>query len=184
MAVVIIILVILLFFLLSRDDKLIKTIKNNLFSTNTPEDNSNIEKLTLIEDDTEGAIGSEVYNNGQAEHTLIPIVKKFNNADLQNDKVYKAYSEDLNKTIDTEIIDSHEEYIADSDFTVSASLGASHGSINDHDDSMIKKIGIGGRRGGNVVHQGVESSARVTNSYTGEHIEDLKDQERNGIRWG
>jgi len=84
--------------------------------------------------------------------------------------------------LDPEIIESHNGYIADSDFL--ATSGAARVSVNDHDDSIIPWVGLGGLRGGNVAHSGIGIDARVTTHYTQEQIDERRERELNGIKWG
>lgn len=197
---VIIILLILLIFLISCDTELMEKIKSMLsssYSSDSEEDEDEDTHRRSNKTSSEPFYNrvysrggrkskfkgkfpvrkSKFMNNSEAPSTWEP--SEFN-YEQQGPDMYKAYAEDLKANVDQAIIESHQAYMADMEFT--ATMGASHASANDFDDSPVPWVGI--KRGGDVQHDGVEETARVTTSYTPEHIEDLKRRGQSGMKWG
>lgn len=179
MEAVIITLLILLVFLLSCDSHLLQTIKNTVWSSAPPPEGFeySLDDELMIEDNTPTVKGENFMNSREPTNTWEPSTTDFAKAGA--DKIFKAYSEDLKANVDSAIVESHREYTEDTDFL--ATTGASHASATDHDDSAVPWVGFGGRRGGDVVHDGVEDSARTTTSYTPEQVSELQRQQKKGL---
>lgn len=170
MEAIIITLLILLVFLLSCDSQLLQTIKDMVWSE-TPtsdgfeyglEDELGIEMMC---DDTEERKGTSGFmNTREASNTWEPSTADF--AKLGNDKIYKAYSEDLKANVDRAIVESHREYTEDSDFL--ATTGASHASARDDFHPAVKFHGL--PRKAHYAHFGSDKSARVAQSETPEEV--------------
>ena len=73
-----------------------------------------------------------------------------------------SYSEDIRSTIDSSIVDSHNEFVADTDFL--ATTGASHAA--DRDDFLPPVPFYGLPRKAHYMNTGSEKDARVVQSET------------------
>jgi hypothetical protein len=179
MEAVIITLLILLVFLLSCDSKLLQTIKDKVWSAEPPPDGFEygLEDELMLEDDSEVRKGTSGFMNSRdATNTWEPSTADFSK--LGNDKIYKAYSEDLKANVDRAIVDSHREYTEDSDFL--ATTGASHASARDDFHPAVGFHGL--PRKAHYAQLGAEKSARVAQSETPEEVQDIKNHNSTGYR--
>jgi hypothetical protein len=83
--------------------------------------------------------------------------------------IYKSYAEDLKSNVDEAIVESHREYIADSNFL--ATTGASHASDRDDFRPPIQFHGL--PRGAHYSALGSESTSRTSQSETPEDVVDI-----------
>jgi hypothetical protein len=176
MEAVIITLLILLVFLLSCDSQLLQTIKDKVWSASTPLDGFEYDFTDelMLQDDTDVRNGTGGFMNERvARNTWEPSTTDFSK--LGNDKIYKAYSEDLKANVDRAIVESHREYTEDSDFL--ATTGASHGSTRDDFHPAVKHHGL--PRSAHYAQIGADNSARVAQSETPEDIQDIKNHNSN-----
>jgi hypothetical protein len=179
MEAIIITLLILLVFLLSCDSQLLQTIKDKIWSAAPLQDGFEygLEDELMLEDDTEVRKGTSGFmNNRDATNTWEPPTSDFSK--LGNDKIYKAYSEDLKANVDRAIVESHREYTEDSDFL--ATTGASHKSSRDDFHPAVKHHGL--PRSAHYAQLGAENSARVAQSETPEDVQDIKNHNSNSYR--
>jgi hypothetical protein len=179
MEAVIITLLILLVFLLSCDSQLLQTIKDKVWSAAPPPDGFEygLDDELMLEDDTEVRKGTSGFmNSREATNTWEPASADFSK--LGNDKIYKAYSEDLKANVDRAIVDSHREYTEDSDFL--ATTGASHASARDDFHPAVGFHGL--PRKAHYAQLGAEKSARVAQSETPEEVQDIKNHNSTGYR--
>lgn len=177
MEAVIITLLILLVFLLSCDSQLLQTIKDKVWSSAPPHDGFDygLADELMLEDDTEVRKGTSGFmNSREATNTWEPSTADF--AKLGNDKIYKAYAEDLKANVDRAIIESHREYTEDSDFL--ATTGASHASARDDFQPAVKFHGL--PRKAHYAQLGAENSARVAQSETPEEVQNIKHHNSTG----
>jgi len=180
MEAVIITLLILLVFLLSCDSQLLQTIKDKVWSAAPPPDGFeyDLEDELMLEDDSEVRKGTSGFmNNRESTNTWEPSTIDFSK--LGNDKIYKAYSEDLKANVDSAIVESHREYTEDSDFL--ATTGASHASARDDFHPAVKHHGI--PRSALYAQLGSENSSRSTQSETPEDVQDIKNHNSNSYRF-
>ena len=176
MEAVIITLLILLVFLLSCDSQLLQTIKGKVWSA-APLDGFEygLADELMLEDDTEVRKGTSGFmNSREATNTWEPSSADFSK--LGNDKIYKAYSEDLKANVDRAIVESHREYTEDSDFL--ATTGASHASARDDFNPAVGFHGL--PRKAHYAQLGAENSARVAQSETPEEVRDIKNHNSTG----
>jgi hypothetical protein len=179
MEAVIITLLILLVFLLSCDSQLLQTIKDKVWSAAPPPDGFEygLDDELMLEDDTEVRKGTSGFmNSREATNTWEPASADFSK--LGNDKIYKAYSEDLKANVDRAIVDSHREYTEDSDFL--ATTGASHASARDDFHPAVGFHGL--PRKAHYAQLGAEKSARVAQSETPEEVQDINNHNSTGYR--
>jgi hypothetical protein len=177
MGAVIITLLILLVFLLSCDSQLLRTIKEKVWYATPPPDGFEygLEDELMLEDDTEVRMGTSGFiNTREATNTWEPSTADF--AKLGNDKIYKAYSEDLKANVDRAIVESHREYTEDSDFL--ATTGASHASARDDFSPAVNFHGL--PRKAHYAHTGADKSARVAQSETPEEVLEIKNHNSTG----
>ena len=178
MEAVIITLLILLVFLLSCDSQLLQSIKDTVWSADHPPDGFEygLDDELMLEDDTDVRKGTGGFmNNGEGTNTWVPGFN-INFSNLGNDKIYKAYSEDLKANVDRAIVESHREYTEDSDFL--ATTGASHASARDDFHPAVKFYGL--PRKAHYAQLGAENSARVAQSETPEEVRDIKNHNSTG----
>ena len=179
MEAVIITLLILLVFLLSCDSQLLQTIKDKVWSAAPPPDGFEygLEDELMLEDDTDVRKGTSGFmNNREATNSWEPSTADFSK--LGNDKIYKAYSEDLKANVDRAIVESHRDYTEDSDFL--ATTGASHASARDDFHPAVGFHGL--PRKAHYAQLGAEKSARVAQSETPEEVQDIKNHNSTGYR--
>ena len=180
MEAVIITLLILLVFMLSCDSKLLQTIKDKVWYAAPPpndvEQDLEDDEL-MLEDDTEVRKGTSGFmNSREATNTWEPSTVDFSK--LGNDKLYKAYAEDLKANVDSAIVESHREYTEDSDFL--ATTGASHASARDDFHPAVGFHGL--PRKAHYAQLGAENSSRVAQSETPEEVHNIKNHNSTGYR--
>ena len=174
---VIIVLLILLVFLLSCDSQLLQTIKDKISHNPPPVDSSHDigDDFNLISDDSEIRGGTSGFmNSRESTNTWEPSSVDFSK--LGNDKLYKAYAEDLKANVDRAIVESHREYTEDTDYL--ATTGASHQSARDDFNPAIQFHGL--PRKAHYAQLGAENSSRVAQSETPEEIQNIKHHNSTG----
>ena len=94
---------------------------------------------------------------------------------LGGDEIYKSYAEDLNANVDGSIVESHREYVADTDFL--ATTGASHASARDDFNPAVQFHGL--PRKAMYANVGCEESSRTSQSETPEAVIDISEHNGN-----
>jgi hypothetical protein len=118
---------------------------------------------------------SEGFMNSRESHnTWEPSTVDF--AKLDNDTLYKSYSEDLKANVDQAIVESHREYVKDTDFL--ATTGASHQSARDDFMPAVQFHGL--PRTAHYAALGSESSARTSQSETPEEAYNIATSHSSG----
>ena len=176
MEAVIITLLILLVFLLIYDSRLLQNIKNKMSSRTVPPTTIFPENEPVVyEDNSAAVVGTSGFmNSREATTSWEPSTADFTN--LGNDKIYKAYAEDLKANVDRAIVESHREYTSDSDFL--ATTGASHASARDDFNPPIPFHGL--PRRAHYAHVGADRTARIGQSETPEAIAEIKNHNSTG----
>jgi hypothetical protein len=113
-------------------------------------------------------------NTREPQTTWEPSTSAFNGAD--NNRLYRAYGEDLKANVDQGIINSHRDYVSDSNFL--ATTGASHASARDDFMPAVKFHGL--PRKAHYAAIGADHTARVGQSETPGQVVDIADHNSTG----
>lgn len=117
--------------------------------------------------------GENFLNISEERDTWEPSTAEFER--LGSDTIYKTYAEDLKANVDQAIIESHNEYIQDTNFL--ATVGASHASENDHFTPAVKHVGA--VRPSMYQSWGAERTSRVSQSETPEQVSEYQGYSKN-----
>lgn len=171
MQAVIIALLIVLIYLVSCDNSCVTALKERIFGS--------AEQTTVTT--TEGFSAEDGYkllpdalfknkdsfmNSRESVPSWEPSTADFDK--LRSDDIYKSYSEDLKANVDRAIVESHREYVDDSNFL--ATTGASHASDRDDFTPAVPFHGL--PRSAHYRNLGSESTSRTSQSETPEEVID------------
>lgn len=126
------------------------------------------EDLVLTEDNTSTTKGENFMNSREGVGSWEPSTAEFENVD--NQKLFQSYAEDLKANVDQAIVESHREYTADTDYL--ATTGASHQSDRDDFRPAVQFHGL--PRKAHYSQIGAENSARTAQSETPEEVMNIK----------
>lgn len=175
MDAIIITLLILLVFLISCDSQLLQYIKDMMVSPELAEEEVEVDGYSNYDWTQELELQPEGFLNSRGgPGTWEPSTADF--AKLGNDKIYKAYAEDLKANVDRAIIASHQKYTEDTDFL--ATTGASHASARDDFNPPVQFHGL--PRKAHYAQVGAERSSRTAQSETPEAVQEIKEHNSTG----
>ena len=160
MTALIVVLLIIIVFVASCDAKWVDSLKNIMKKNCDVED---------VYGATEGFLGDRT-----PPSDLINDTPEFSKSMRSSDA---SYVENITATVDQSIVDSHNEYIADSDFL--ATTGASHRSDNSHFTPAVPYHGP--MRRAMYAHPGADSDSRITTSETTDQIADNQYRSANAL---
>ena len=90
---------------------------------------------------------------------------------LGADEIYKSYAEDLKANVSSSIVESHNEYVKDTNYLATA--GASHQSTLDSFNPPVQFHGL--PRSAHYRNVGSENSSRITQSETPVDVYDISE---------
>ena len=179
MGVWIIALLILLIFLLSCDSKVVDVIKRKLNIGCSASEGFRVRQTELQKDlygDNAQAHmkGERFMNNSESPNTWERSTAEFEG--LDGDMLFGSYAEDLKANVDESIIESHKEYVADTDFL--STMGPSHASARDDFTPPVPFHGL--PRAAHYANIGAGNSARTAQSETPEDVENIREHHSGG----
>lgn len=177
-------LLVIIILLLLCDGKITKAITakvSKLMSPASPEQEIKQEISDEISDavadgtaSANDAVVETFLNNRSHLPTWEPSTFDFDKVD--NDALYSAYAEELKGSVDRAIVESHKEYVADSDYM--ATTGASHATDRDDFTPPVKFHGL--PRKAHYTQLGAENTSRVSQSETPEEVQMITDHNSTG----
>ena len=168
MQAVIIALLIVLIYLVSCDNSCVTSLKERLFGRDTPAPTTtegfSMEDGYKLLPDPLFKNKDSFMNSRESVPSWEPSTADFDK--LRSDDIYKSYSEDLKANVDRSIVESHREYVDDSNFL--ATTGASHASDRDDFTPAVPFHGL--PRSAHYRNLGSEATSRTSQSETPEEV--------------
>ena len=158
----IVVLLIVLIMLLSCDSERLSSVSNWIWPTT-----SKFKGEVQVYDDPLDNNTSSFMDMREEPRTWEPSTSEF--AAMKAKDIYKSYAEDLKSNVDSSIIESHREYVADTDFL--ATTGASHASARDDFNPPVQFHGL--PRKAMYANLGSEGTSRTSQSETPEAVMDI-----------